>query len=94
MLRYGLRHRDLREIAGQMLRLTVAAPGSWTGRYPVGNTVALTSALYFRCPYPTIFDSFSKVPPPVVPVSRSRHRFKVVELAAGVQSHERASRPA
>ncbi|MEA2210484.1 MAG: hypothetical protein QOF83_432 [Solirubrobacteraceae bacterium] len=38
MLGYGLRHRDLREIAGQMLRLTVAAPGSWTGRYPVGNT--------------------------------------------------------
>src|SRR5205807_7098999 len=56
--------------------------------------VALTSALSSRCPYPTIFDSFSKVPPPLVPASRSRHRFKVVELAAGVQSDERASRPA
>ena len=38
MLGYGLRHRDLREVVGQVLRLTVAAPGSWTGRYPLGNT--------------------------------------------------------
>jgi hypothetical protein len=38
MLGYRLRHRDRREIAGQMLRLTVAAPGSRTGRHPVGNT--------------------------------------------------------
>jgi uncharacterized protein DUF3703 len=38
MLSYALRHRDRREVIGQMFRLTVAAPGSWTGRYPVGNT--------------------------------------------------------
>jgi len=38
MLSYALRHRDRREVLGQMFRLTVAAPGSWTGRYPVGNT--------------------------------------------------------
>ena len=38
MLRYGLRHRDVREIAGQVLRLAVAAPGTWSGRYPAGNT--------------------------------------------------------
>jgi hypothetical protein len=38
MLGYGLRHRDAREIAGQLIRLVVAAPGTWTGRYPVGNT--------------------------------------------------------
>jgi hypothetical protein len=38
MLRYGLRHRDGREIVGQLVRLVVAAPGTWTGRYPVGNT--------------------------------------------------------
>jgi hypothetical protein len=38
MLGYGLRHRDGREIVGQLVRLVVAAPGSWTGRYPVGNT--------------------------------------------------------
>jgi len=38
MLSYGVRHRDRREIVGQIIRLVVAAPGSWTGRYPVGNT--------------------------------------------------------
>jgi hypothetical protein len=38
MLGFGVRHRDRREIAGQLLRLVVAAPGSLTGRYPVGNT--------------------------------------------------------
>ena len=38
MLGHGLRRRDRREIVGQILRVVVAAPGSWTGRYPVGNT--------------------------------------------------------
>lgn len=38
MLGYGLRQRDRREVLGQLVRLAVAAPGSWTGRYPVGNT--------------------------------------------------------
>ena len=38
MLGYGLRRRDRREIGGQLVRLVVAAPGTWTGRYPVGNT--------------------------------------------------------
>ena len=38
MLGYGIRHRDRREIIGQLVRLVVAAPGTWTGRYPVGNT--------------------------------------------------------
>jgi hypothetical protein len=38
MLGFGLRHRDRREIFGQLVRLLVAAPGTWTGRYPVGNT--------------------------------------------------------
>ena len=38
MLTYGLRHRDRREVLGQLVRLIVAAPGSWTGRYPLGNT--------------------------------------------------------
>jgi hypothetical protein len=38
MLGYGFRHRDRREIVGQVLRVIVAAPGSWTGKYPVGNT--------------------------------------------------------
>jgi NADPH:quinone reductase-like Zn-dependent oxidoreductase len=38
MLGYGLRHHDGREIVGQLVRLVVAAPGTWTGRYPSGNT--------------------------------------------------------
>jgi hypothetical protein len=38
MFAYGLRHRDGREIIGQLVRLVVAAPGTLTGRYPVGNT--------------------------------------------------------
>ncbi len=38
MLAVACRRRDRREITGQLARLTVAAIGSWTGRYPVGNT--------------------------------------------------------
>src|SRR3954447_26305396 len=38
MLGYGLRRRDGKEIAGQVLRVLVAAPGTWIGRYPLGNT--------------------------------------------------------
>lgn len=38
MLVLALRQHDRREALGQMLRLIVAAPGSMTGRYPVGNT--------------------------------------------------------
>jgi hypothetical protein len=38
MLGYGFRHHDRREIIGQIVRLSVAAPGTWSGRYPLGNT--------------------------------------------------------
>ena len=38
MLSYGIRHRDRHEIAGQLVRLLVAGPGSALGRYPLGNT--------------------------------------------------------
>lgn len=38
MLRCGLAERDLREIIGQLARVAVAAPASWLGRYPLGNT--------------------------------------------------------
>jgi hypothetical protein len=37
MLAFGVRRRDRREVLGQIVRLMVAAPGSWTGRYPPGN---------------------------------------------------------
>jgi hypothetical protein len=38
MLRYALRHHDKTEVRGQLVRLLVAAPGTLTKRYPVGNT--------------------------------------------------------
>ena len=38
MLAASVRRRDGREIAGQLLRLLLAVPGSISGRYPVGNT--------------------------------------------------------
>src|SRR5918998_6283791 len=38
MLGHGIRRRDRREVLGQIVRLAVAAPGTWTERYPVGNT--------------------------------------------------------
>lgn len=38
MLGYGLRHRDRREVTGQVVRLLVAGPGSAARRYPRGNT--------------------------------------------------------
>jgi hypothetical protein len=38
MLAYGFRHRDRREVGGQLLRLLVAGPSSAVGRYPAGNT--------------------------------------------------------
>lgn len=38
MLRIGLRRRDGREIAGQLLRLTAGGLLSWMNRLPQGNT--------------------------------------------------------
>lgn len=38
MLRLALRTVNLREVTGQAIRLILAAPGSLSGRYPVGNT--------------------------------------------------------
>ena len=38
MLGFAWRRRDGRELLGQLPRLLLAAPGSWTGRAPRGNT--------------------------------------------------------
>ena len=38
MLRFAIRTVRPDEVAGQLFRTLVAAPGSWTGRYPLGNT--------------------------------------------------------
>jgi hypothetical protein len=38
MLCFALRTVRPQEVAGQVFRILVAAPGSWSGRYPLGNT--------------------------------------------------------
>lgn len=38
MLAFGWRRRDPREVWGQLVRVLVAAPGSWFGSAPRGNT--------------------------------------------------------
>ena len=52
MLGYGVRHRDRREIVGQLVRLVVAAPGTLTGRYPVGNTGVANVSAFKPMPIP------------------------------------------
>ena len=38
MFAFAWRRRDWRELLGQIPRVLLAAPGSWTGRAPQGNT--------------------------------------------------------
>jgi hypothetical protein len=52
MLAYALRRRDGHEIVGQVLRVIVAGPGSWTGRYPVGNTGGANVSAFRPMPVP------------------------------------------
>ena len=52
MLGYGIRGRDRREIVGQLLRLMVAAPGTWADRYPVGNTGGANVSAVLPMPIP------------------------------------------
>lgn len=56
MLTTAIRQRDPRETIGQLVRLTVAAPGSLTGRYPAGNTGRSTMALTHTAPIPDELD--------------------------------------
>jgi hypothetical protein len=52
MLAYAFRRRDRHEIVGQVLRVIVAGPGSWTGRYPVGNTGGANVSAFQPMPVP------------------------------------------
>ena len=52
MLVLGWHTRDRAEIAGQVLRLLVAGPGSLTGRYPEGNTGRTSVGLTTPMPIP------------------------------------------
>ena len=48
----ALRRRDRREIAGQLARLFLAAPGSLTGKYPLGNTGGANVSAFKPMPVP------------------------------------------
>ena len=52
MLAFGVRTGRRREIVGQLMRLTVAAPGSWSRRYPVGNTGGADVSAFAAMPIP------------------------------------------
>ena len=52
MLGYGIRHRDRHEVAGQLIRLLVAGPGSALGRYPLGNTGGADVSAVMPMPIP------------------------------------------
>ncbi|HEX6578939.1 MAG TPA: DUF3703 domain-containing protein [Jiangellaceae bacterium] len=52
MLACALRRRRAREVVGQLGRLVVAGPGSWTGRYPVGNTGGADVSAFRPMPVP------------------------------------------
>jgi hypothetical protein len=48
----AIRRRDGGEVAGQLLRLLLAGPGSITGRYPVGNTGGADVSPFVPMPVP------------------------------------------
>jgi hypothetical protein len=52
MLGAALRRRDWHELAGQLFRVIVAAPGSMTGKYPVGNTGGANVSAFAPMPIP------------------------------------------
>lgn len=52
MLALAVRQRDRREALGQVVRIVVAAPGSFTGRYPAGNTGRTAVGLTAPMPIP------------------------------------------
>ena len=52
MISCAFRRRDGREVAGQLMRLVLAAPGSLTGRYPVGNTGGADVSAFLPMPIP------------------------------------------
>jgi hypothetical protein len=52
MLAAALRRRDGHELIGQLFRIVVAAPGSMTGKYPVGNTGGADVSAFTPMPIP------------------------------------------
>jgi hypothetical protein len=52
MFAVALCTRDRREALGQLVRIVVAGPGSFAGRYPTGNTGRSTMGLTQTAPTP------------------------------------------
>jgi hypothetical protein len=52
MFAAALRRRDGHELVGQLFRIVVAAPGSITGRYPLGNTGGADVSAFRPMPIP------------------------------------------
>lgn len=52
MLGAAVRHHDVHETVGQLFRTLVAAPGSVTGKYPVGNTGGADVSAFEPMPIP------------------------------------------
>jgi hypothetical protein len=72
MLGFGLRRRDRREIVGQLMRLVVAAPGTWTGRYPVGNTGGANVSALKPMPIPDDLQAVLNGPSPASATTRTQ----------------------
>ena len=62
MLRVGLRRRDFREIAGQLLRLAFGGLLSILGRLPVGNTGGSNVSATGPMPIPDDLKVYCEVP--------------------------------
>ena len=52
MFTVALRRHDRHELIGQLFRIIVAAPGSMTGKYPVGNTGGADVSAFAPMPIP------------------------------------------
>jgi hypothetical protein len=67
MLAFGWRRGDVRELLGQVARILVAAPGSWLGRAPLGNTGGANVGLLTPMPIPeelrVLLEASGDVPP-------------------------------
>jgi hypothetical protein len=48
----ALRRHDRHEVLGQLFRILVAAPGSVTGKYPIGNTGGADVSAFAPMPIP------------------------------------------
>jgi hypothetical protein len=52
MFAAALRRSDRHELVGQLFRIAVAAPGSLTGKYPLGNTGGANVSAFDPMPVP------------------------------------------